>query len=306
MSRRLRYVPEGGALVEVTCRTVHSRFLLRPSQALNEIVLGVLARAQRMYPLRCCAFAFISNHCHLLLDVDNARQLSDFMCYFNSNLAKELGLLTGWRDKIWARRYQSIVISNEEEAQIARLAYVLAHGVKEGLVEKVAQWPGVHCVRALVEGETVEGYWFNRSQEHAARQRRQDFDRLSYATPEVLTLSPLPCWKHLSEETRRRLVAELVTDIETEAAIRREQTGSQVLGVSAVRGQHPLDRPKRSKKSPAPLFHAASKAVRRELYAFYAEFVAAYRQASEKFRAGERTVRFPLGSFPPALPFVAG
>jgi hypothetical protein len=48
MSRRLRYVPEGGALVEVTCRTVHSRFLLRPSLALNEIVLGVLARARSL------------------------------------------------------------------------------------------------------------------------------------------------------------------------------------------------------------------------------------------------------------------
>ena len=133
-----------------------------------------------------------------------------------------------------------------------------------------------------------------------------DLGRLSYATPEVLTLSPLPCWKHLSEETRRRLVAEMVAEIEAEAAVRRAQTGSQVLGVSAIRGQHPLDRPKRSKKSPAPLFHAASKAVRRELYAFYAEFVAAYREASEKFRAGNRTVTFPLGSFPPALPFVAG
>src|SRR5215210_2301900 len=102
---------------------------------------------------------------------------------------------------------------NEEEAQIARLKYVLGNGVKEGLVEKVSQWPGVHCVRALVEGETVEGYWFNRSQEYAARQRGQDFGRLTYATPEVLTLSPLPCWKHLAEETRRRLVAELVAEI---------------------------------------------------------------------------------------------
>src|SRR5215218_8297121 len=120
------------------------------------------------------------------------------------------------------------------EVQVDRLKYGLAHGVKEGLVEKVSQWPGVHCMRALVEGETVEGYWFNRSQEHAARQRRENFDRLHYATPEVLALSPLPCWKHLSEETRRRLVADLVADIESEAAVRREQTGSQVLGVSAV------------------------------------------------------------------------
>jgi hypothetical protein len=223
-----------------------------------------------------------------------------------SNLARELGRRVGWRDKVWARRYQAIVISNEAAAQVERLKYVLAHGVKEGLVEEVSQWPGVHCVHALVEEQLLEGYWFDRSQEYAARCRGEDFDRLRYATHEVLTLSPLPCWKHLTPEARRRLVADLVAEIEAEAAIRRQQTGSQVLGVSAVCGQHPLDRPKRSKKSPAPLFHAASKAVRQELYAAYAWFVAAYRDASEKLRGGTRTVAFPLGSFPPALPFEAG
>ncbi|HKI05898.1 MAG TPA: transposase [Thermoanaerobaculia bacterium] len=304
--RRLRYIPEGGALVEVTCRTVHSRFLLRPGLALNDIVVGVLARAQRKYPIRCCFFVFASNHFHLLLDVDDAQQLASFMRFLNSNLARELGRLVGWRDKIWARRYQAIVVSGEESAQIDRLRYGLSHGVKEGLVEKASEWPGVHCVRALVDGEAVEGTWFDRTQEYAARRRGEDFDRLRYATTEVLTLSPLPCWKDLPEETRKRLIAELVVEIETEAAARREQSGSQVLGVEAVLGQQPLDHPRRSKKSPAPLFHAATKAVRRELYEAYGWFVAAYREAAEKLRDGDRTVTFPLGSFPPALPFAAG
>jgi hypothetical protein len=58
--------------------------------------------------------------------------------------------------------------------------------------------------------------------------------------------------------------------------------------------------------TPAPLFHAASKAVRRELYEGYAWFVAAYREAAEKLRNGNRMVSFPIGSFPPPLPFVAG
>ena len=49
-------------MVEVTCRTIHSRFLLRPSPELNDIVIGVLARAQRMHPIRLCAVAFASNH----------------------------------------------------------------------------------------------------------------------------------------------------------------------------------------------------------------------------------------------------
>ena len=129
---------------------------------------------------------------------------------------------------------------------------------------------------------------------------------MRYASLEVLTLSPLPCWKHLSEDMRRKLVADLISGIEAEAALLHRNAGGQVLGASAVRGQHPFDRPKKSKKSPAPLFHAASQRVRRELYEMYAWFVGAFREASEKLRGGDRTVRFPTGSFPPALPFVAG
>ena len=63
MGRRLRYLPpEGSSLVEVTCRTVQGRFLLTPSNELNEIILGALGRAQELYPVGICAFAFASNH----------------------------------------------------------------------------------------------------------------------------------------------------------------------------------------------------------------------------------------------------
>jgi hypothetical protein len=44
------------------------------------------------------------------------------MTLFNSKLAREVARLTGWKDKIWSRRYQVIVISNEEAAQVARLS----------------------------------------------------------------------------------------------------------------------------------------------------------------------------------------
>jgi hypothetical protein len=53
------------------------------------------------------------------------------MGHVNSNIAREISRLHGWRDKIWSRRYQAIVISGEEEAQVARLKYLLAHGCKE-------------------------------------------------------------------------------------------------------------------------------------------------------------------------------
>jgi REP element-mobilizing transposase RayT len=225
MSRRLRFIPDHGALVEVTCRALQSRFLLRPGATLDSIILGALARAQRRYAVRIIAFFFASNHFHLILEVDDAWQLSLFMNYFSSKIAREIGRLTGWREKIFGRRYQAIQISDEPEAQIARLRYVLSHGVKEGLVERLQEWPGVHCVDALTEGKTLEGWWFDRTQEYLARRRGEDFGTYQYATRETLELAPLPCWKHLTPEKRQQMAAAMVSEIEAEAADRRERTG---------------------------------------------------------------------------------
>jgi hypothetical protein len=60
-----------------------------------------------------------------------------------------------------------------------------------------------------------------------------------------------------------------------------------------------------TKRSAAPLFHAAGKRVRRELYTAYNAFLAAYREASARWRAGDLTAVFPGGSFPPAPRFVS-
>jgi len=129
MARRLRYVPPGGALFEITCRTVQGRLLLRPSAGMNDVIRGVLARAARRAGLAVHAPVFLSNHYHLLVSVSDAQQLAAFTNYLNSNLAREAGRLVRWREKFWGRRFQAVIVSEEEEAQVGRLAYVLAQGV---------------------------------------------------------------------------------------------------------------------------------------------------------------------------------
>jgi hypothetical protein len=54
----------------------------------------------------------------------------------------------------------------------------------------------------------------------------------------------------------------------------------------------------------APLYHAATRAVRKAFWEAYATFVAAFREAADRWREGDRSARFPIGSFPPGLPFV--
>jgi hypothetical protein len=153
---------------------------------------------------------------------------------------REVGRLTGWKQKILGRRYQAIVVSTEEAAQIERLRYGLAHGCKEDLVERPRDWPGVHGVRALTEGKVLEGLWFDRTQEYAARRRGEDFSRLRYAIQEILTLDPLPCWKGLTEEQRQARARALVEGIEAEAMIRRGRNGVKPLGPAAILTQDPI------------------------------------------------------------------
>ena len=231
--------------------------------------------------------------------------LAQFMNYLNSNLAREAGRISRWREKFWGRRYQAIVISQEEAAQVDRLRYLFSHGCKEGLVARPGDWPGAQCVQALTEGQPLRGLWFDRTREYAARSRGETFHHLKYTTQEAVGLQPLPCWRHLSETGYRRRVRELVYAIEVETAARHAQKRSRPLGVKALLSQNPHHRPQRSKKASAPAFHTATRTARRELAKAYSRFVSAYRKAATTLQRQGSNALFPLGSFPPRLPFVA-
>jgi hypothetical protein len=104
----------------------------------------------------------------------------------------------------------------------------------------------------------------------------------------------------------RERVAKMGQEIEEEAAARRKRTGAEPFGAAKILAQDPWTRPERVKRSPAPLLHAASKAMRQVFYEGFALFVAAYRTAAEKLQRGDPNPGFPLGCFPPGLPFVGG
>jgi hypothetical protein len=99
-------------------------------------------------------------------------------------------------------------------------------------------------------------------------------DSRQYASVETLQLSPSLAGSVLPKDAWRALALNLIYEIEEEAALRMSRTGRQPLGAAAIRGRHPHDRPRNSKRAPAPLFHAVSARVRRELWEAYRLFVA--------------------------------
>ncbi len=302
VGRRLRFITDR-PLVEITARTVHGRFLLKPSPGLREIFLGIVARAAERYAVEVHAFVVVSSHLHFLATPRDARELASFMCYLLTNLSKEAGRLHRWRGPLFERRYQAIPVSNEEEAQCGRLRYLLSHGCKEGLVARVREWPGAHCADGLLTGKPCDGVWFDRRQQWLAWLRGEDHAQNAFATPHTLTLAPLPCWRHLPAEVRQQRVAEMVSTIEEQAAARHRAEGGKPLGIAAILRQDPHHHPLKLDRSPAVLFHTASKQMRAEMRASYVSFVAAFRAAAERLRSGCRDVVFPRGCFPPPLPF---
>ncbi len=300
MPRNLRYLPEG-SLVEVTVRTVHGRFLLRPSPKLNDRIVGVLAKAQAATGMKICAFIYLSNHAHLLLRPEDAEQLARFMAYANSNIAREAGRLHGWKERFWGRRYSHSVISDEPEVQQSRLRYLLSQGVKERLVASPHHWPGASSTQTLSRGEPLEGEWIDRTEQYRAGRRGEPNPSLRFASRHALELAPLPCWDELDPNARRTRVRRLIREIEEE----HEARGTVFFGREAILEQNPLDRPAVFHRSPAPRFHAARPRVRRALEWAYCLFRIEYSQASRDYRAGRRA-EFPARSFRPVAFLAAG
>ncbi len=137
----------------LTSRTIQSRLLMAPSDKANELIGGILARAVRQCEIELFAYVFTSNHFHLMARAPSAIAMSKFMQRLQSNIAVKVGRLVDWRGRFFARRYSAEPVV-DEGAQVERLGYILSHGVKEGLVSAVKQWPGLSGAQALLDGAT--------------------------------------------------------------------------------------------------------------------------------------------------------
>ena len=310
MGHRPRYIPEGNHLVEVTTRTLQGRYFLKPTPEVNEIILGIIGRAQRMHRMEICLLVFMSSHYHMLLVPTDADQLARFMGYVNGQIAKKILPFTDWDSRFWSRPFDAILVTDEPAAQRARFEYLLSHGVKEGLVERPEQWIGIHGIDAWLRDRPLRGYWFDKSREARARRRivnrDRRFGRLAFADQETVRLSMLPCWcaEGLDLEQVRREIEAMIERIVERARLERERAGRRrVAGVKRILAKRRDFRPRSLDRSPRPLFHFRSGAAFERWFEAYQDFLLAYRRASKAFRTRDRSARFPERCFPPASPF---
>ena len=280
----------------VTVRCFQGRLLLRPSARTNDVLAGGLARGARLYSVELFAFVFASNHFHMIVRAQEGT-LPQFMRFFLSNVSKKVGRLARWRGAFWERRYSAEPII-DDEALLGRVRYVLAHGVKERLVRRCQEWPGLSSLKMMLGSTTRTVKWFNWTKRWADRKQlgRDRFDD-ELVEEEQLTLAVLPSLAARSTIARRRIYQQAIDEIEHEASL----DPSPVLGVRGVLEQPPQFRPSRPARRPRPLCHASSRGLRDLFRERYRAFVALYLEASREWRRGIVTALFPEGAIRPFL-----
>jgi len=289
MGRPLRdFVAHG--IYFVTARCFQRRLLLRPSKETEEVLGGVLARAARLYGVELFAFNFASNHMHLVVRAPRGN-LPRFMQYLMTNISKKIGALVGWRGAFWERRYSAAPIL-DDAALLERVGYVLAHGVKEGLVRHCCDWPGLSSLEMMLDGQPRTFQWFNWTRRSSGNRHGETRAQLDprWAEPEELRLATLPSPALQTPESLRRFFHRAVEAIEEEGSRQHKK----VLGVEGVLRQWPQRRPPPPKqRKPRPPCHATVAALREGYLQRYRDFAVVFHEASRRWRSGDPAASFP-------------
>jgi REP element-mobilizing transposase RayT len=295
----------------VISKTLRGEFLLVPKKHTASLTAGVVAKAQANWPgVRLYGYAFMSNHFHLMVSGES-EEISSFVGYIKREISRRLGQKYNLSGSLWHSRFSSTALPTPE-SQEQCLAYILSQGVKENLVAHPAQWPGLHCAKALLNGEVVKGDWFNGTDYGEAKQNQERsahrvvVKKSEFYQALLINLTPIEPWNHLDSHAQQQRAKELVGEIVADAAAKRKEEGSRVVGRKAVIGMSIFKRVPpptppwwQERRRQITAWARMSDALTQEYLTLYWGFQEAFRAASDCLKALEEA-SFPEGSWVPA------
>ena len=138
-----RLVP--GQIHAVTRRVRDRTFLLRPGAVVNQIVMYSLGVALERHAVDLYALLAESNHVHSLPGDRGGESsaLPDFHRDFHCLVARALNAHYGRGENFWrVGSYDNVEIHDQRSLE-EQLLYLWSNPVKDGLVERPEDWPGV-------------------------------------------------------------------------------------------------------------------------------------------------------------------
>jgi len=268
----------------ITRRCTQRQFLLTPCPKTNNAFIYCLTVAAQRFGIDVIDFIQMSNHLHDAI-YDTLGNAPLFYEHFHKLLAKCINAQLGRWENFFSSEQTCVVRLETEDDLVRKLIYIATNPVKDGLVERVDDWPGASGYRALQNGTTLRAT------------RPKDFFSDDGDMPDEVTLE----LKIPSKFDRARVlqrVKEGVEEFEIAEDARRAKEGLRVRGAYAIRRQSWRESPtsREPRRNRHPTFTARSAwALAEALQRRYA-FLDAYEVAREALVAG-LPATFPFGTY---------
>jgi len=283
----------------VSNRTHHGTFLLRPDRTCGQIIRGCLARECERKDVQLVAYAFLSNHFHLVARFPKANRAA-FMRDFQGELAGRLNRYRDHAETIFPRPYHRQALL-DVQTLLDNIAYTAANPTRHGLVADPTHWPGVGSYDCHQDDTPLVGHWLDHNRWHNLK-RRQDPPPRQEAMVEYTHRLHVP--EKLPGDSRKERRETMLAHI--------EQTRKRFAREAGLDGRH--RRPPRSEFTQVDWrqrsaieeswcdTHRVCAGRTAEAVADYLEkrreVDEAYDRAADAWKAGGEAT-FPVGTYPP-------
>ena len=276
-----------GTVLMVTRRCIERRYLLRPDAEVSRAMEYLAAVAVARYGMELIGMVVMSNHYHLILH-DVRGCYPAFLQWFDSLVARVVNCRRGRWGRFWDGDAVHVEHLLTAEAVERKLVYLACNPTRAGLVERGAEWPGVRSSPQVWVGlpKVVSRPTF--------------FFRRDGVMPETaeLVYSVPPTHRGMTSAEFSARIARRVSEEEERLRAEQAKAGRSYLGVRGILRQRWTSAPGTSeaRRQPKPLVagDGLSRSVALEaIRGFRWE----YAGALETWRAGDREILFPAGTW---------
>lgn len=290
----------------LTTRSRNSELWFINNEALESAILGYVAKYSTRYNVSLYGLAIEGNHTQgpaLFPEMNRAK----FMRELNSSIARAVPRYTpeykGGR--FWARRYSSEILPAPEDIE-EYFFYTALQPIKDGLVEKIKDYPGYHFFHDAVHGIERKFEVIKWKEYHLAKRIDPSAAIKDFKEVVILKYQRLPGYEALSQQEYAKLMYKKLEERRLKIVAERRAKGLGFAGRARLIQTKRGASPKNSKHSTAtdhrPRVLSVCPKRRAECKAWYFSVFFEYLEASKEYRSGNFQVSFPEGTYRPYLP----
>ena len=287
----------------LTTRSRNSELWFTNNPELESAILGYAARYITRYSVKLYALAIEGNHVQATAHFPNENR-SKFMRDFNSAVAKSVPRYTPEYPggKFWARRYSNEFLPTHEDIEYY-FFYVVLQPVKDGLVDRISEFPGYNCFNDAAWGKTKTFKVVNWGAFNAAKRTSKKASIKDFTETVELKYERLPGYEHLTQkEYAKMLYAKLEYYREH---FLKERGDKPAAGREKIlrtkRGATPKNTKTSKWNSFRPRVLCKCPVTRRDVLAWYFAIYERFKVCSRKYLAGDLLIEFPPGTYKPHI-----